>query len=108
MIIIDKDMLLHEVNGSVFAPDSFVEHKERIHTGVVLFSKICSVFEELINTKATDPELIVDFLIHMEFCREMTEEDGLRLVTETHPKYREDCHFLFPALHCKTSVPFHV
>ena len=97
-IIIDKDMLLREVNGSVFAPDSFDEHKELTRTGVVPFSKICSVFEELIKTKATDPELIVDFLVHMEFCREMTEEDGLKLVTETHPKYREDRHFLFPAL----------
>ena len=97
-IIIDKDMLLREVNGSVFAPDSFSEHIELTRTGVVPFSKICSVFEELIKTKATDPELIVDFLVHMEFCREMTEEDGLKLVTETHPKYREDRHFLFPAL----------
>ena len=60
-IIIDKDMLLHEVNGSVFAPDSFTEHRELTRTGVVPFSKICSVFEELIKTKAADPELIVDF-----------------------------------------------
>ena len=41
-IIIDKDMLLCEVNGSVFAPDSFAEHKELTRTGVVPFSKICN------------------------------------------------------------------
>ena len=97
-IIIDKDLLLHKVNGSVFAPEDFSEHKELTRTGVVPFSKICSEFDELIKTKEIDPQLIVDFLVHMEFCREMTEDDGLRLVTETHPKYKEERHFLFPAL----------
>ena len=97
-IIIDRDMLLREVNGSVFAPENFPEYKELTRTGVVPFSKICSTFEELIKAKEIEPQLIVDFLVHMEFCREMTEEDGLKLVTETHPKYKEERHFLFPAL----------
>ena len=91
-IIIDKDMLLREINGSIFAPDDFTEHKALTHTGVVPFSKIASVFKEL------DTQLIIDFSIHMEFCREMTDEDGLKLVTQTHPKYKEEHHFLFPAL----------
>ena len=91
-IIIDKDMLLREINGSIFAPDDFTEHKALTHTGVVPFSKIASVFKEL------DTQLIIDFSIHMEFCREMTAEDGLKLVTQTHPKYKEERHFLFPAL----------
>ena len=97
-IIIDKDLLLHKVNGSVFAPEDFSEHKELTRTGVVPFSKICGEFDELIKTKEVGPQLIVDFLVHMEFCREMTKDDGLRLVTETHPKYKEERHFLFPAL----------
>ena len=97
-IVIDRDVLLSEVNGSVFAPEDFSEHKELTRTGVVPFSKICGEFDELIKTKEVGPQLIVDFLVHMEFCREMTEDDGLRLVTETHPKYKEECHFLFPAL----------
>ena len=97
-IILDKDMLLREVSGSVFAPDDFTEHKELTRTGVVPFSKIRITFQELIKEKESDPELIIDFLVHMEFCWEMTEDDGLKLVTEIHPKYREKCHFLFPAL----------
>ena len=97
-IVINNDMLLREVNGSIFAPENFPEYKELTRTGVVPFSKICSTLDELINTKNVEPELIVDFLVHMEFCREMTEEDGLKLVTETHPKYKEERHFLFPAL----------
>ena len=97
-IIIGRDMLLREVNGSIFAPENFPEYKELTRTGVVPFSKICSTFEELIKSKEIEPQLIVDFLVHMEFCREMTEEDGLKLVTETHPKYKEERYFLFPAL----------
>ena len=104
-IIVDKDLLLHKVNGSVFAPEDFSERKELTRTGVVPFSKICSEFDKLIKTKEIDPQLIVDFLIHMEFCREMTEDDGLRLVTETHSKYKEERHFLFPALTPATPPP---
>ena len=105
-IVIDRDLLLHKVNGSVFAPEDFHEHKELTRTGVVPFSKICSEFDELIKTKEIDPQLIVDFLVHMEFCREMTEDDGLRLVTETHPKYIEERHFLFPALTPPNPPPY--
>ena len=91
-IIIDKDMLLREVNGSVFAPADFTEHKLLTQTGVVPFSKIKSSFPQF------DPHLITDFLVHMEFCREIREEDLLKLVTETHTEYGRERHFLFPAL----------
>ena len=91
-IIIDKDMLLREVNGSVFAPADFTEHKSLTQTGVVPFSKIQSSFPQF------DPHLIADFLVHMEFCREMTVDDGLKLVTQSHPQYSTEPHFLFPAL----------
>ena len=91
-IIIDKDMLLREVNGSVFASADFTEHKSLTQTGVVPFSKIQSSFPQF------DPHLITDFLVHMEFCREIREEDLLKLVTETHTEYGRERHFLFPAL----------
>ena len=91
-IIIDKDVLLREVNGSVFAPADFTEHKSLTQTGVVPFSKIQSSFPQF------DPHLIADFLVHMEFCRELREEDLLNLVTEAHTEYGREQHFLFPAL----------
>ena len=98
-IIIDKDMLLREVNGSIFAPYDFIEHKALTDTGVVPFSKVLAVFKEL------DPQLITDFCVNMEFCQEITAEDGLKLVTQTHPKYKEERHFLFPALTPQTAPP---
>ena len=91
-IIIDKDMLLREVNGSVFAPAGFVEHKSLTQTGVVPLSKIERCFPQF------DSQLILDFLVHMEFCRQVIAEDGLKLVTQTHPEYSHEPHFLFPGL----------
>ena len=49
-IIIDKDMLLRGVNGSIFAPADFTEHKSLTQTGVIPFSKIQSSFHSLTNT----------------------------------------------------------
>ena len=91
-IIIDKYMLLQEVNGSVFAPADFTEYKSLTQTGVVPLSKIKSSFPQF------DSQLILDFLVHMEFCRQVTAEDGLKLVTQTHPEYSKEPHFLFPSL----------
>ena len=91
-IIIDKDMLLQKVNGSVFAPAGFTKYKSLTQTGVVPLSKIESCFPQF------DCQLILDFLVHMEFCRQVTAEDGLKLVTQTHPKYSQEPHFLFPGL----------
>ena len=104
-IIIDKDMLLREVNGSVFAPAGFTEYMLLTQTGVVPFSKVLDQFADLIETKKIDPQLIVDFLVHMEFCREIREEDILKLVTQAHTEYDRDCHFLFPALTQQTPPP---
>ena len=99
-IIIDKDLLLREVNGTVFAPDDFTEHRELTRTGVVPYFKICEVFDNAIKSKKIDPQLIIHFLIHMEFCQEIKEVDihVLKLVTETHPMHEEEHYFLFPAL----------
>ena len=91
-IIVDKDMLLREVNGSVFAPAGFTEYKSLTQTGVVPLSKIESCFPQF------DSQLILDFLVHMEFCRQVTAEDGLKLVTQTYPEYSQEPHFLFPGL----------
>ena len=96
-IIIDKDLLLREVNGTVFAPDDFTEHRQLTRTGVVPYSKICEVFENTIKSKKINPQLVVHFLVLMQFCQEIKEVDILKLVTETHPMHKEQ-YFLFPAL----------
>ena len=104
-IIIDKHMLLREVNGSVFAPAGFTEYMSLTQTGVVPFSKVVDKFASLFEKKKIDPQLIVDFLVHMEFCREIREEDLLKLVTQAHTECSTDRHFLFPALTQQTPPP---
>ena len=97
-IIIDRDMLLCEINGTLFAPKDFVQHRELTCTGVVPCSKLCEVFKELISFKKVDPELLFSFMLHMEFCQQIMEKDILKLVVEKHPQYKQERHFLFPAL----------
>ena len=97
-IITDRDMLLREVNGTLFAPRDFIEHRELTYTGVVPCSKLCEIFKTLMHSKKVDPELLFNFMLFMEFCCEIRENDILKLVVDKHPQYREERHFLFPAL----------
>ena len=63
---------------------------------VVPLFQNCTALAQLIKTEETDLQLIVDYLVHMEFCWEITEED-LQLVMKTHTEYGSERH-LFPAL----------
>ena len=98
-VIIERDVLLKHVNGTIFAPEGFSEHNSlAIHTGVVPYCKIQDHFTTLEATKHIDTELIVLFLCHMEFCQEITDNHMLELLTVKYPHYKEQRHFLFPGL----------
>ena len=94
-VVINKGVLLSEVNGTVFAPDNFKQHyKIANSTGVVPFSKIRQVFSK------QDSDMVVAFLQHLEFCQEISEA-GVSLITSQH--FRCSCgpmerFFFFPAL----------
>ena len=94
-VIIDKAVLLSEVNGTIFAPDNFKQHHNIANsTGVVPFSKIREVFPE------RDPDMVVAFLQHLEFCKEISEAE-VSLISSQH--FRCSCgpverFFFFPAL----------
>ena len=51
---------LRLVNGSIFEPDDFTEHKSLTQIHVFPFSKICTAFAQLIETKETDGVLSGD------------------------------------------------
>ena len=97
-IIIDKDMLLRQVYGAVLAPPNFPDHRSLTQIGIVPFSKICSTFADLIQARKIDPEILLDFLVHMEFCREIREEDLPKLVPQAHTERGRERHLLFPVL----------
>ena len=94
-VVVDKAVLLSEVNGTIFAPNNFKQHHKIANsTGVVPFSNIRRVFEK------QDPNMVVAFLQHLEFCQEIAEAE-VSLISSQH--FRCTCgpaerFFFFPAL----------
>ena len=79
-LIIQKEVLLNEVNGSLFAPQ---------HFGVVTLSGLVKHFPH------HDPDMLIGFLTHMEFCREINDEVILQLLTESNFKSKDPQRFFF-------------
>ena len=94
-VVIDKAVLLSEVNGTIFAPDKFKQHHNIANsTGVVPFSKVRGVFPK------QEPDLVVAFLLHLEFCQEISESE-VSLITTRHFRCSYgpvERFFFFPAL----------
>ena len=60
-----------------------------IHTGVVPFKKICDHFQSMEETKHMEIELLLQFMIHMEVCREITDPNMLELLAINYPDYKK-------------------
>ena len=94
-LIIQKEVLLNEVNGSLFAPQHFRQHFKELstNTGVVSLSGLVKHFPH------HDPDMLIGFLTHMEFCREINDEVILQLLTESDFKSKDpQRYFFFPGL----------
>ena len=93
-IILDKAVLLSQVNGKLFAPEDFKEHQKIANsTGVVPLSKLADVFPDL------NQEMISQFLCHLEFCQEVTDSSILGLLqSEDTPSIENERYFFFPSL----------
>ena len=92
-IIIDKTALLSEVTGTIFAPEDFKEHKQLAsNTGVVSFKKISECFPN------HDPNMLVGFLTHLEFCHEVSDQELYTVIREQYSPSDTEHYYLFPAL----------
>ena len=93
-IILDKAVLLSQVNGKLFAPEDFKEHQKVANsTGVVPLSKLAAVFPDL------NQEMISQFLCHLEFCQEVTDSSVLCLLQSEDTSSKEnERYFFFPSL----------
>ena len=96
-VILKKERLLSTVNGTVFAPHSFKQHTDlSSSTGVVPFQKIATYFPRY------DPNMIVGFLSHLEFCQEIHDQEVLDLLAPydraTGPHSSTQRYFFFPRL----------
>ena len=89
-IVFDKGILLSQVNGVIFAPEGFKEHRHiSTSTGVVPLSKLASLFPSL------DSDMICQFLCHLEFCYELTDPEILALLHANIMVTASDEKFLF-------------
>ena len=99
-VILKKEVLFGDINGTVFAPIGFQQHMELASsssTGVVPFSAIANCFPK------HDPNMIASFLSHLEFCHEIADEEVLNLIGSrpAHPtttSASSEPYFLFPHL----------
>ena len=65
-VVVNKGVLLSEVNGILFAPETFKEHVDiAINTGIVSVSGLTRIFPDY------DPNMLICFLQKMELCQEM-------------------------------------
>ena len=63
-IIVKTEALLNEINGTLFAPDHFKEHRDLAsNTGIVPVSNLHKVFPDY------NSEMLVGFFISLDFCR---------------------------------------
>ena len=104
-IILQKQALLGEMNGMIFAPKSFRQHKDLSwSTGVVPFSKLKNEFPDY------NPNMVSEFLVHLEFCFKIEDHETLALLKDeaedTSPDVSEEYYF-FPAL-VSVENPLHV
>ena len=107
-IILQKQALLGEINGAIFAPKNFSQHKDLSwSTGVVPFSKLKTEFPDY------HPNMVSEFLTHLEFCFKIEDREILTLlkdeaanVEDTSPDISEEYYF-FPAL-VSVNNPLHV
>ena len=92
-LIINKDILLHEIHGTLFAPPHFRQHYENLctSTGVVTSSTIASMFQY-------DVTMLIGFLVHLEFCQEIKDKNILNLLSSDSNDTRDNEYFYFPGL----------
>ena len=104
-IVINKQALLSEINGTLFAPPDFKEHRGiSSATGVVPVSRLTSLFSQF------DPDLIIQCLVHLEFCQLIRDEEILKILMsqndiDTSPTTHEN-YLFFPSLVSIQKPPF--
>ena len=102
-IIADKSVLVHDLNGRLFAPKGFKQHVNiASNTGVVKLSDLLSLFPQY------DPELLLRFLQYSELCQVISKD--FMTLTNMKPLSQEvteeaDTYLFVPALIKETGIP---
>ena len=101
-IVLDQAALLSEVNGVLFAPEGFKQHCNLANaTGVVPVSQIAERFPQ------HNPDMLVLFMSHFEFCQEIHDNEVLHLINQDQSALDGERYLFFPGL-VSLEVPHHV
>ena len=74
-VVIDKEALLSDVIGTIFAPKGLKQYSEfASNTGVVPLSRLAERFSSY------NPFMLIGFLTHLEFCHEISDKEILQLI----------------------------
>ena len=77
-VVVNKGILLSEVDGKLFAPKTFKEHIDiASNTGIVSVSGLTRLFPDY------DPDMLICFLKNMELCQEMSSLSMTNLIPLT-------------------------
>ena len=93
-LIINKEILLSTINGSLFAPPNFRQHYKDISTstGVVKSSTIAEMFPDY------DISMLIGFLVHLEYCQKITDQSVMKLLSSSLAYQSSDEYLFFPGL----------
>ena len=106
-VVARKGVLLTEVNGVLFAPDNFKEHRDiASNTGIISLSSISQLFPQY----STD--MLVVFLQYMELCQEISQDfltfTNLMIKEEESSDEMKKRLLFFPALIRDTERPLEI
>ena len=95
-LVLNRQPLLHDLLGSLFAPSNFPQHRPLSYsTGVVPLSRFKECFGERYHYTAT---MKLTFLTRMEYCREITDNAVLESIVEQEGYSEIDKYYFFPNL----------
>ena len=92
-VVVKTEALLNEINGTLFAPDHFKEHRDLAsNTGIVPVSNLHKVFPDY------NSEMIVGFLTSLDFCRPVDPSVLQYTNLQTTPSHSTADLLFFPGL----------
>ena len=92
-IVVKTEALLNEINGTLFAPDHFKEHRDLAsNTGIVPVSNLHQVFPDY------NSEMLVRFLTSLDFCRPVDPSVLQYTNLQTTPSHSTADLLFFPGL----------
>ena len=97
-VILAKDVLLNEINGTIFAPKGFKNHHDISNsTGVVRLSNIRRLFPH------HDPQMLIGFMMHLELCHKISTSEANLISSEnscplSNGTHGSESYYFFPAL----------